>query len=272
MAKRKRRSNKKSDEKKHKEGRGLGNLDKYTPWLTIQDVASKGLATRIKGIKTGRVHHLLSRLELYCFYCLDWSERVLDIREQYPLDRQETIAIAETLGIKHPRVPVTGDQVVMTTDFLVTLQGHPTRLETAISVKYSNDLTKSRTMEKFEIERFYWERRGVKWSIFTERNVNRTLTRNIEWIHSFLDPGWLLNFIPSVLFADVQSFLAGSLFNSKIPLRRVTDAADEKFDLAPGVSMLIVRHLIATRKWRVDMTIPIQPEKPLCFIYSKSGA
>lgn len=47
MAKRKRKSNKKTIKNRLKEGRGTGNLKDYKPWLTIQDVASKGLATRI---------------------------------------------------------------------------------------------------------------------------------------------------------------------------------------------------------------------------------
>lgn len=266
MAKRKRKTNELSNENKLKQGRGAGRGENYKPWLHIQDVASRGLSTRIKGMKTNRVHHLLSRLELYCFYNLDWSEQVIDIREQYPLDREETKAIAETLNIRHPRVPQTRDFSVMTTDFLVTVDEHSRRREIAISAKYTLDLANSRTMQKFEIERFYWERRGVKWTIFTERNVNRILMRNIEWIHSFLNPDWLLSVISSSLFQEVAAFLFGLLFATPMPLRSATNAADKKFNFAPGVSLLIVRHLIATRKWRVDMTLPIKPEKPLRFV------
>lgn len=45
------------------EGRGQGDLDSYKPWLTIRDVPTEGRAHKVKGIKTGRVHHLLSDLE-----------------------------------------------------------------------------------------------------------------------------------------------------------------------------------------------------------------
>ncbi len=46
----------------------------------------------------------------------------MDIREQFPLlPIEETIIIAEELGIKHPTDPNTGEPVVMTTDFLVTV-------------------------------------------------------------------------------------------------------------------------------------------------------
>ncbi len=81
MAKRKRITNQTTIEKRINEGRGQGRGGDYQPWLLIQDVPSQGLATRIKGWKTKRVHHLLSNLELSYFYILEWSPVVFDIRE-----------------------------------------------------------------------------------------------------------------------------------------------------------------------------------------------
>jgi hypothetical protein len=71
-----------------KEGRGQGTGGNYKPWLTIQDVPSRGRAARPTGWKTGRVHHFLSDIETAVFYLLDWEDHVLDIREQFPLDRR----------------------------------------------------------------------------------------------------------------------------------------------------------------------------------------
>jgi len=50
-----------------KEGRGQGRGKDYKPWLQIQDLPSRGLTTRIKGWKTGRKHHLFSKLETSVF-------------------------------------------------------------------------------------------------------------------------------------------------------------------------------------------------------------
>jgi len=47
MAKRKRTS---KIEKWIQEGRGSGRGPEYIPWLTIQNVSSKGRSTRLKGI------------------------------------------------------------------------------------------------------------------------------------------------------------------------------------------------------------------------------
>ncbi|WP_417450169.1 transposase [Kordiimonas sp.] len=44
-------------------GYGLGVGDSYKPWVKVQDVKSKGLSEKILGIKTGRMHHLLSQGE-----------------------------------------------------------------------------------------------------------------------------------------------------------------------------------------------------------------
>jgi hypothetical protein len=46
-----------------KEGRGQGEGADYKPFLTIHDVPSNGLSSRVPGRKTGRLHHTLSKIE-----------------------------------------------------------------------------------------------------------------------------------------------------------------------------------------------------------------
>ena len=48
--------------KRIKSGRGQGMGKDYQPWLTIQDVPSRGVSHRIYSHKTQRVHHLLSMI------------------------------------------------------------------------------------------------------------------------------------------------------------------------------------------------------------------
>jgi len=61
-----------------KEGRGTGFGADYKPWLKIYDVPSLGRSHRLRGIKTGRVHHFLSDIEANLFYLLDWHDAVVD--------------------------------------------------------------------------------------------------------------------------------------------------------------------------------------------------
>lgn len=85
MAKRHRTWNEQKYRRYIKEGRGQGTLSAYKPWIMIHDFPSLGRVSRVFGNTMGRIHHLLSNMELSYFYILDWSDKVCDIREQYPL-------------------------------------------------------------------------------------------------------------------------------------------------------------------------------------------
>ena len=98
--------------KRIKSGRGQGIGKDYQPWLTIQDVSSRGVSH-----KTQTVHHLLSNLELYVFLILDWSSSVKDIREQFPLNIDDTKEICLEHGLRHPSIQ--GSDQVMSSDFLI---------------------------------------------------------------------------------------------------------------------------------------------------------
>lgn len=61
-------------------------------------------------------------MERNYFYLTEYSDVVIDLREQFPvLPFEETRLIADELGIKHPTDPKTGEPIVMTTDFLLTI-------------------------------------------------------------------------------------------------------------------------------------------------------
>nr|WP_243458151.1 TnsA endonuclease N-terminal domain-containing protein [Sporosarcina sp. Te-1] len=122
--------------------------------MTIHDVSSKGRSTRLKGIKTNRQHEFLADLERNYFYLTEYSNLIVDIREQFPLlPLEETIIIANELGINHPTDPKTGDLIVMTTDFLLTVNKGQDVTEVARTIKIKGKLLKERVLEKFEIER-----------------------------------------------------------------------------------------------------------------------
>lgn len=105
-----------------KEGRGLGVGFDYKPWLTVGDVPSHGRAQRLRGIHTDRFHHLLSDGERNAFLIFDHFDNATDIREQIPLDDEETQAIAEDACIRHPVDRTSRVPLVQTTDFLIDLE------------------------------------------------------------------------------------------------------------------------------------------------------
>lgn len=266
MAKRKRKTTQKSINMRIKEGRGMGRLAEYSPWLRIQDVPSKGLSTRIKGWKTGRVHHLLSLLELSYFYVLEWSQDVTDIREQYPLlPLEETLAIAESCGIRHPADPRTKHPIVMTTDFVNTVRRGVTDFDEPRTVKYKSDLLKLRTLEKLEIERRYWAARKKTLKIITEESIPGALAKNVEWLHSYRHLGDFA-YLNEFVFSQTASAIKDALRRQSAPLRDITLQVDDCLGLEAGTSLSIVRHLLANRSLRVDILKLINPNERLILL------
>ncbi|MBV9927745.1 MAG: heteromeric transposase endonuclease subunit TnsA [Acidobacteria bacterium] len=260
MAKRRRRNGERGIRRNIKDGRGQGRGTDYNPWLHIQDVPSKGLVTRVKGWKTGRVHHLLSQLELWYFYILEWSQAVTDTREQYPLlPLEETLSIARQLGVRHPTDPHTKEPVVMTTDFVLTVRRGCSEVDQARTVKYKKDLHSKRVLEKLEIERRYWESHGVDWKIVTETQIPVVLAKNIQWLHQYRE----LKDFATVSAAEAEQIISVLTLSigacGASPLRSVTLRTDDRLGLEPGTSLSLVRHLLACRRWRVDMRRPINP-------------
>jgi hypothetical protein len=260
MAKRKRATTKKQIEKRLNEGRGQGTFDQYTPWLKIQDVASLGLVTRIKGWKTNRLHQFLSKLELSYFYLLEWSKEVIDIREQFPLDLEETKAIAQELGIKHPTDPFTQEPIVMTTDFLITLKKPITEQEIARTIKYARDLSSKRVLEKFEIEKVYWQNRNIDWAIITEKDINLMAVENIKWLHSCRESEGLPIDLDDKSLKKAFSILEKALEHEAV-LVKATTFCDLQMKYPSGTGLTIFRYFAANHQFNLDITQPLNPRK-----------
>ena len=251
-------------ERFRKEGRGQGTLQDYKPWLTVRDVPSRGKSSRDKGWKTGRTHHFLSTLELLYYFILEWSRMVTDIREQYPLlPIDDTLAIADSFGIKHPTHPKTKEPVVLTTDFYISLRNENGSFEHARTVKYAKDLSDRRTLEKLEIERRYWEVREIDWGIVTEHEIPTELAKNVDFLH---DAWHLPKYIPEKSISPIAELLTHLVVEQHQPLNELTAISDKQLGLKGGTSLKVAYYLLATRQWRIDMNIPIDPDQPLAVL------
>jgi hypothetical protein len=263
VAKRKRTS---KVDKWIKEGRGTGSGIDYQPWLKIQDVSSLGRSTRLKGIKTGRQHEFLSDLERNYFYLTEFSDVVLDIREQYPLlPQEETIVIAEELGIKHPVEPKTGDPIVMTTDFLLTVNEGQGVFEVARTIKMKDELLKERVLEKFEIEREYWQRKNIDWAIVTDEDIPKIVTRNISYIHDYYDirDYDIFREMDSQYIEDLSLSLMQRLLNNKYSIRTITNEFDTDTHLPFGSGVTLFYYLLAQKIIVIDMLKPLSLEQQI---------
>ncbi len=260
MAKRKRNLESKID-KLIKEGRGQGIGKDYKPWLFIQDVPSLGRATRLKGIKTGRQHEFLSDMERDYFYMLEYSDNIADIREQFPLlPIEETILIASEAGIKHPKNPKTGEHIVMTTDFLVTKKsGNGELIELARTIKPKEELLDRRVLEKFEIEKRYWQKQGIDWGIVTEEEIHKVLARNISYVHSYYDLEDIdaLREIDKDMLEDVILEYTRRLIDKKESIRTISSGFDRDLMLNQGTGVSIFKYLIINKILNLELAKPI---------------
>lgn len=171
-------------------GFGAGAGASYVPWLRVQDVPSIGRSHKIQGVKIDRIHHLLSDLERSYFLVCEFSEDVVDIREQYPLlPTEHAKAIATSIDVRYPRYPRTTLPYVMTTDFLLTVKDLNGNFRSvARTVKYRSDLVgkgSKRTLEKLEIEKRVWQSQGVDWKIVTDEFFTRDLIKNLGLIRRY---------------------------------------------------------------------------------------
>ena len=257
MAKRSRCWNQSLFEKYLREGRGRGNGPGYTPWIRIQDFASKGVVSRVKGRTTGRVHHLMSNNELAYFYLLDWSDNVLDIREQYPLlDLECAMNTAAQAGINYPVDRASGYPYVMTCDFLVTtVQGFKAR-----TVKHSSELANSRTLEKLEIERRYWDRQNIEWKLVTENEIDYRKAKNIEWLYS----GQSMNGIDTLSgdFNLALDFLKRVYSTTHLPILEIVKMIEDEFSYTAGFGIAIFKNLVLQRGIEIELSNAICLKKP----------
>ncbi len=237
------------------EGRGSGELSNYKPWLTIQNVPSAGRVHRLKGWKTNRIHHLLSDIERDYYYLLDWSDGVIDIREQYPLNREKTVQIAEKKQINHPVDSATRTPIVCTTDFLISIRQGNKILHKARTTKPYQKLNDKRVIEKFEIERQYWVDAGVDWGIVTELELPKEICKNIGWIHS------------SYHMEEEDIDLAFTLYeytkDKDALILDIMKSFDEHYICEAGTALSLLKYLIAHKYIGIDMDKPLDLRVPL---------
>lgn len=169
-----------------KEGRGKGEGPKYKPWLEVFDFSSIGRVERTESARFGRTIHLMSDVERDTFYAAEYSQRVLDAREQYPLDREITLEIAKYLNIRHPYYPGTDVPTVMTVDFFCKVVRNGVPGYEAIDCKRTEAAEDTHAIEKLQITRTYFAGMDVPHRLVFHSRLPKTHIRNIEWMRSGL--------------------------------------------------------------------------------------
>ncbi|MEI8704716.1 TnsA endonuclease N-terminal domain-containing protein [Pseudoalteromonas sp. B62] len=228
---------------------GIGEGFNYKPWLRIQDVKSHGIRSLIFGRKSQREHHMMSSIEAELFYLAEFSDSVVDIREQFPiLPLNYTQKVANILGVKHPTHPNTKEPIIMTTDQLLTIDSTQGISYHAISVKPESESNKQRVLEKIDIERVCWELLGVKFSYFTGNELTRIQSRNLDWASAPFREN-------PTRFSDEQISSALTIINvGQVFFKDVCNKLISMNIATHDDSQLLIRYLIADKYIDVDLS------------------
>lgn len=241
---------------------GIGQGFNYKPWLRIQDVKSTGTRSLIYGRKSQRDHHMMSSIESEHFYLAEFSNSVIDIREQFPLlPLNYTQKIAKTLGVEHPKHPLSKEPIIMTTDQLLTIDSPQGTIYHAISVKPEDDSGDLRVLEKIDIERVCWELLGVKFSYFTGNDLTRIQSSNLHWATSPFREN-PINFSYDQVNCALSVLAVGQYF--------VEDLCNQLISMnitSHNDALLLIRFLIADKLIDVDLSTNI-PESGLIDVKS----
>jgi hypothetical protein len=246
----------KTDKYRIMEGRGLGEGADYESWFKIpREVPSKGRTTTLLGWKSRRLHILLSDKELHSFVNYQWEDDVTDIREQYPLlPLEQTIVIANELGIRHPSARSEDgklEEIVMTTDFLITKRDGDHVYNIARDVKMSDELKKKRVLDKFKIVKGYWDMQDIDWGVVTEKEISEVKGRNLFFLYH--DYFWAEEhgIAGAELLAVVDRFKS-KLARYNFDLYKTIDIFDRENYWESGTSLNFFRYLLVKKEILTD--------------------
>lgn len=251
------------------EGRGSGEGRHFKSWLTTLDVTRYGTRRQMFSALMGCPLHVLSFLEAALVLVLEWAVSITSLKVQVPLPLEDTIKVALSTPYQHPSAQ-NGFPVVMTTDAVATFEERGRSWQVGFCAKYEKDLRDQRVLEKLEIERLTW--RNVlcnQWFVVRETDLPSVLVENLRWVRSRMRPG-ILDYLGGETILAAEGWMRPRAIAGKSPIAAVASECDRKLAIAAGSSLSIVRYLIATRAWRVDLISRRILPSTDCLVFDRS--
>jgi len=218
----------------------------------------------VYGVKSRREHELLSDVEWNLFILLEWAPDVVDIKEQFPLDRDLTEDIALSRKIRHPSYVGTHVHTVMTVDFLVTRIREGKKVLEAFDCKRSEDAEDARSIEKLEIQRAYFDGMEIRHHLVLHSQLPMAIVKNLEWIRGAqlkpneteLYPGFLREH-------EMKMTVELGRSTKNRTLAEYCMQYDAREGLEPGTALRVARMLMQSRVLMPDLKNPDLPTSPL---------
>jgi hypothetical protein len=207
--------------KKHEDSIGT---EFYEPMWRVEDIQSRGIKAKIKHFKDfDRAVHVLSQNELLMFMLIAWDKNIVQSYEQFALPLDETLVIAEKLGVKHPAYPQNKKiPVQQTLDFYCHLEGFG-RL--GYAVKQQDETFKIRTLEKLAIQEAWCAINNCGFELVSSEELKRNSVMNLERIYRNRDVPTYLMSLCSAWYENFCSVLSNDRHE------RVANIIEESADL-----------------------------------------
>lgn len=223
--------------------------------LKVTTFSSKGRATRIKSIKNNEIYHLQSDNQLRLFLLLEWTDVVTDITVNHELNNLKlNLENIENLRLDKFIDKEIGKLYKLHTNFLITMNKQNLDEQVAISVKSVTELERKVVIEKLEIERRYWNNKGIKFYIITDKELDKTVVDNIMWVRETLFDKEINN--KEKLSNELYCLLEQNRHLAIKSLLKVFDSDKHK----DGMGLFIFRYLIAKKRIKINMKLPMNLE------------
>lgn len=240
-----------------KEGRGHGAGANYRPWVEIRDFSSLGRKHLVPGTRFGRAIHLLSNIEHGLYLLLERSRDVLELYEQFPLEREITQDVAARLGIAHPCYPRTTVPAILTVDFMTVLSRDGRVGPEAFDCKDDSAIEDERTIAKLEIARAALELMEIPHHLVLDSTLPSQKVANLQWLQQALVRPGEVEPSPGYFEEMSQRFQRHVATAARATPRKLLHQSCSEFDelhaADPGTGLRVARILIVRREIEVDL-------------------
>lgn len=256
------------------EGYGSGSGADYKPWIEVRDISSTGRKHFVPQTRFGREVHLLSDVEYSMFLLLDWSGDVVDVNEQFPLDRDLTMDVARKLGIRHPYYRGTSVPTVMTVDFMVSLSLDDITAIEAFDTKTDADAEDERALHKLEIARTTLELMDIRHHVVTKSSLPKQKAVNLDWLQKARVKPGETEPTPGYFEEMAARFRRhGAAASPRKTLSQVCSEFDRMHNAEPGTGIRVARILMQRKEvlFDLEVTHPADAEMSAFQFQGQSG-
>ena len=244
------------------------NQGQYEPIIKVWSGPKSTRRHLLRGFKSERNHHFLSDGEYRTGIYYESLPKTINYFEQFPLwDMGRAIRIAHEMGIKYPQ-DKDREAYVMSTD-LLCLELNPEEggfRKVARSYKpLDSFLTKhpvsiSRTLDKLELERRYYEEEGISFELITDADISKRCASNLK---ACRQAAWYKDELIVHEEAFMHAFLEEWFTSPNEIIKVLLEKISRKLGISYSDCYGLFQWGIWTHQIPADLECPINPLRPL---------